>query len=56
MYLHLRLDDLTSETGDKLVGRLRKPKENEKFPAMLFLTHVNGEPTQSVAKRLILKI
>ena len=38
-------------TGDKLVGRLRKPKENEKFPAMLFLTHVNGEPTQSVAKR-----
>ncbi len=36
------------KTGDKIKGKIRIPKENEKFPALLFLTEVNDEnPTQA---------
>lgn len=38
------------KTGDKVKGKIRIPKENEKFAAMLYLTEVNGDNPE-VAKR-----
>ncbi len=38
------------KTGDKIKGKIRIPKENEKFSALLFLTEVNGDNPE-VAKR-----
>lgn len=38
------------KTGDKVKGKIRIPKENEKFSALLYLTSVNGDNPE-VAKR-----
>lgn len=39
------------KTGDKIKGKIRIPKENEKFPALLFLTEVNDENPAQAQKR-----
>ena len=39
------------KTGDKIQGKLRKPKENEKFSALLFLTSINDDNPEIAAKR-----
>ena len=31
------------KTGDRVTGKIRIPKENEKFSALLYLTAVNGD-------------
>lgn len=38
-------------TGDKIKGKLRIPKENEKFSALLFLTEINGDKPEKVGRR-----
>ncbi|MGN1319116.1 MAG: transcription termination factor Rho [Lachnospirales bacterium] len=39
------------KTGDRVKGKIRIPKENEKFSALLFLTEVNGDDPESAKKR-----
>lgn len=39
------------KTGDKIKGKIRIPKENEKFSALLFLTEVNGDNPEQAKKR-----
>lgn len=34
------------KTGDMVKGNLRKPKENEKFKALLFLSEINGDKAE----------
>ena len=38
-------------TGDHIQGNLRKPKDTEKFRALLFVTGINGEDPHEVKKR-----
>jgi len=39
------------KTGDLIKGNLRKPKEMEKFRALLFAKEVNGEPPEKIYRR-----
>ncbi len=39
------------KTGDKVRGKLRVPRENEKFSALIFLTDVNGDDPEKAARR-----
>ncbi len=39
------------KTGDKVTGKIRIPKENEKFSALLYLTAVNGDKPDIAQKR-----
>lgn len=39
------------KTGDRVKGKIRIPKENEKFSALLFLTAVNGDKPEIAQKR-----
>lgn len=39
------------KTGDRVTGKIRIPKENEKFSALLFLTAVNGDKPDSAQRR-----
>ena len=39
------------KTGDKIVGKIRPPKEGEKYDALLFVEAVNGDHPESVVKR-----
>ncbi|MDO4300012.1 MAG: transcription termination factor Rho [Clostridia bacterium] len=39
------------KTGDKVTGKIRIPKENEKFSALLYLTAVNGDKPEIAQKR-----
>ncbi len=39
------------KTGDKVKGKLRVPRENEKFSALIFLTEVNGDNPEKAARR-----
>lgn len=39
------------KTGDKVKGKLRMPRENEKFSALIFLTEVNGDNPEKAARR-----
>ncbi len=39
------------KTGDKLKGKLRVARENEKFSALMYLTEVNGDNPERAAKR-----
>ncbi len=39
------------KTGDKVTGKIRIPKENEKFSALLYLTAVNGEKPETAKYR-----
>ncbi len=39
------------KTGDKVKGKIRVPKENEKFSALLYLTSVNGDNPETARKR-----
>ena len=39
------------ETGDKIKGISRQPKEGEKFPALIFVGEVNGEAPENAYKR-----
>jgi len=38
-------------TGDKIKGRCRMQKDNEKFQALYFIESVNGEPPEVIQKR-----
>lgn len=46
---HIRRFNL--RTGDFIKGTLRIPKENEKFPALLFIKTVNGDLATSITTR-----
>ncbi len=39
------------DTGDKIKGISRQPKEGEKFPALIFVGEVNGESPEKAFKR-----
>ncbi len=39
------------KTGDRVTGKIRIPKENEKFSALLYLTAVNGDNPDTAKKR-----
>lgn len=39
------------KTGDRVKGKIRIPKENEKFSALLFLTAVNGDKPEIAQRR-----
>ena len=39
------------DTGDKVKGIIRTPKEGEKFPALIFVGEVNGEHPENAMKR-----
>lgn len=39
------------KTGDHIKGNMRIPKENEKFPALLYVTKINGDVTNIAMKR-----
>lgn len=39
------------KTGDRVTGKIRIPKENEKFSALLFLTAVNGDKPDTAQRR-----
>ncbi len=39
------------KTGDRVKGKIRIPKENEKFSALLYLTSVNGDDPETAKKR-----
>ncbi len=39
------------DTGDKVKGIMRVPKEGEKFPALIFVGEVNGEHPEKAMKR-----
>ena len=39
------------DTGDKIKGIARQPKEGEKFPAMIFVGEVNGQHPENAMKR-----
>ena len=39
------------DTGDKVKGIARKPKEGERFPALIFVGEVNGEHPEKAMKR-----
>ena len=40
------------DTGDKVKGICRTPKEGEKFPALIFVGEVNGENPENLFKRM----
>ncbi len=39
------------DTGDKIKGIMRMPKEEEKFPALIFVGEVNGEHPENAMRR-----
>ncbi len=39
------------DTGDKIKGIMRNPKEGEKFPALIYVGEVNGEHPENAMKR-----
>ncbi len=39
------------DTGDKVKGIMRIPKENEKFPALIYVGEVNGEHPEKAMRR-----
>ena len=39
------------ETGDKIRGVIREPKEGERFPALIYVSEVNGEHPEKAMKR-----
>ena len=39
------------DVGDKVKGIIRKPKEGEKFPALIYVIEVNGETPEDLYKR-----
>jgi len=39
------------DTGDKVKGIMRTPKETEKFPALIYVGEVNGEHPENAMKR-----
>ena len=39
------------DTGDKIKGIIRTPKEGEKFPALIFVGEVNGEHPENAMRR-----
>lgn len=39
------------KTGDRVTGKIRIPKENEKFSALLYLTAVNGDKPDVAQRR-----
>lgn len=40
------------KTGDHVIGNLRIPKETEKFPALLYVTTINGdEPEKALSRK-----
>ena len=39
------------ETGDKVRGVIREPKEGERFPALIYVSEVNGEHPEKAMKR-----
>jgi len=39
------------DTGDKIKGIMRMPKETEKFPALIYVGEVNGEHPEGAMKR-----
>ena len=39
------------DTGDKIKGIARQPKEGEKFPALIFVGEVNGQHPENAMKR-----
>ncbi len=39
------------DNGDKIKGVARNPKEGEKFPALIFVGEVNGEPPEMAYRR-----
>ena len=40
------------DTGDKIKGIMRTPKEGEKFPALIFVGEVNGQHPENAMKRV----
>ena len=39
------------DTGDKIKGIMRTPKEGERFPALIYVGEVNGEHPENAMKR-----
>ena len=39
------------DTGDRIKGVMRNPKEGEKFPALIYVGEVNGEHPENAMKR-----
>jgi len=39
------------KTGDLVKGNMRIPKDNEKFPAMLYVTEINGDSPEKAMRR-----
>ena len=39
------------DTGDKVKGLVRPPREGERFPALIYVTEVNGEHPENAMKR-----
>src|SRR5690554_2670720 len=48
---HSQIRRFNLRTGDKIVGKIRPPKEGEKYDALLFVEAVNGDNPDSVVKR-----
>ncbi len=48
---HSQIRRFNLKTGDKIVGKIRPPKEGEKYDALLFVEAVNGDHPESVVKR-----
>ena len=44
------------DTGDRLEGVMRNPKEGEKFPALIYVGKVNGEHPEKAMRRVDLMI
>jgi transcription termination factor Rho len=40
-------------TGDTIAGRVRPPREGERYPSLLWVEHVNDVPTEEAQKRPI---
>ncbi len=48
---HSQIRRFNLKTGDKIIGKIRPPKEGEKYDALLFVEGVNDDQPESVVNR-----
>src|SRR5699024_750763 len=48
---HSQIRRFNMRTGDKIVGRIRPPKDGEKYDALLFVESINDDNPDSVVNR-----
>ena len=48
---HSQIRRFNLKTGDKIVGKIRPPKEGEKYDALLFVEGVNDDSPESIVNR-----